>query len=153
MAHFFCFAYATFALSGHMPRSGNFRLGGVTEHGFELQDGTFLVLQPEAIAHNLSGSPPLTGYTFFLGVNISQYDLLPVNKTTGGLTCSTDPAASNITLIDQCADATSCCIDTATYQVGNSLPSSLTLLIMDTRLASDLSCWSTFSRTCIVSIC
>lgn len=147
MTHFFRFACATCALSGHSPLSGTFWLGGVTKHGFELQDGTFLVLQPEAVAHNVMRSLPSTGYTSFPGVNISQYDLLPVSKTTGGLTCSTDPAAPNITLIDQCADATSCCIDTATHQVGNCLPSSLTSLIMDTRSASDLSCWSTGSGT------
>lgn len=141
MTHFFCFAYATCALSGHTSLSGAFWLGGVTKHGFELQDGTFLVLQPEAIAHNVSRSLPTTGYTFFPGVNVySQYDLLPVNKTTGGLTCRTGPSASNIniTLMDQCAYATSCCIDTATYQVGNCLPSSLASLIMDTRSAPGL---------------
>lgn len=111
----FCCVYATCVPSGVVW------LGDVTRYGFELQDGTFLVLQPEAIAHNVSGSLLSTGYTVFPGIDFwHSYDLLPLNKTTGGLTCSMDPSASNIniTMINECAYPGICCINTGRYQVG-----------------------------------
>ena len=78
------------------------------------------MLQFEAIAHNVSGSLRSTGYTSFPGVEFwFSYDLVPLNQMTGGLTCSTGPSASNIsiTMINECASPGTCCINTGRYLV------------------------------------
>lgn len=91
----------------------------------QLQDGNFLVFQDKAIVHNVSGTPPSSGYTVFPGVELPGFAMAPARLTDSSsqadnLTCSTDSSAPRLAQVNACATSArgpNCCIDTALYMV------------------------------------